>query len=106
MSAGTLLRLDLSREIVEAAISKLCVRRPGQVNLVRCAPHALLRTWGGNDYDRRECGSADTFDYMLHCFGPRSHMARGPAAADILVRMSKGTFPRGAQRPRPRHLGR
>ena len=113
-SAGIILRLGLTREIIQEALSKLRMKHSAQVNLLSivCGTRykyyhqgLLLPTQCPNKHNRvRTCGITDTFDHMLNCYSLRSHLKTGPEAVGFLVMMAKRTQAEGGKRPQPRYI--
>ena len=115
VSAAIILKLELTREIINEALSKLPRKHKEQINLlgILCGTRykyyykgTLLPTWCPNKHQQQTCGQTDTFEHMVVCYGLRQYMAKGPGAIDFLVKMAKRTLPKGgeANRQRPRYI--
>ena len=106
-SAKITLRLKLTREIIQEALSRLRFKHAEQVNLLSIICGArykyyyqsiLLPTQCPNQHNRaRECGVSDSFSYMLR-------LRAGPEATDSLVMTAKRTLATGRKWAKPRYV--
>ena len=113
VSAAVILKLNLTREIIASALSRLRMRHEEQVNLlsILCGTRfkyyfqgMLVPTWCPNTFRGEVCAKNDSFNHLVHCYGLRKHLKTGPDAIDFLVMMAKRTKPPNPRRPRPRYI--
>ena len=113
-SAGIMLRLKLTREIIQEALSRLRFKHAEQVNLLSiiCGTRykyyyqdTLLPTQCPNRHNRvRECGVSDSFNHMLQCYALDRNLRAGMEATDFLVMMAKRTLAKDRKWAKPRFI--
>ena len=114
-STAILTNLEISREMVKAALSELRESHPEQISLLNILngtrfkyPYQgiLLPTKCQNSTEGGECGREDSFEHMLTCYGLQRPPKGSPENIDFLVSMARGTmFPRLGG-PKPMYLER
>ena len=102
VSAGILTRLQITREIVHLTMSMLRRERAAQVTLIsilggtRFKHHfhgVLVPTRCPKLRNGRRCGSEDSYEHLLRCYGLRRYERTGPDALDFLVLMARKAIP-------------
>ena len=113
VSANIIIRLELTRELVRAALTMLQEERPAQVTLTKILSGArfkylldgvLVPTRCPNKYRGTDCGLEDSFDHLLSCYKLRSRIKKGAQVIGFLLLMARRARPPPPGLTRPLHL--
>ena len=109
VSALIVLRLQLTREIITEALSRLRMNHAAQVNLLSIICRTrfkyyqkgfLLPTRCPNRRGGRQCDTMDTFSHLARCYNLVRHEAKGYRAIKFLTILGKRTIPTQGGLPR------
>ena len=112
-SAGIIEQLQLTKEIVIAALSVLREKHEAQINLIsiltgtRFKYHfhgVVVPTFGPNRQYGRTYGEEDGFKHMSHCYGLEAQVRQGPEAIDFLAKLARQTVTKEPSRPTPMYI--
>ena len=112
-SASIIIRLDLSRELIQAAMSILREDRPAQITLMTILggtrfkyayqglliPTSCPRMRGGE-----RCNQQDSFDHLIFCYALQTQLKTGLESVPFLVTMARKATPGHPRRVRPMFL--
>ena len=104
------MRLDLTREHIQAAMSILRENRPAQVALLAILggtrfryfhKGVLIPTYCPRMKRGHECGEKDSFDHLIRCYALQTRVRTGAESIPFLVVMAKKAIPLRPRTARP-----
>ena len=112
-STSTIVNLEISREMIRAALAELRENHRAQINLLNILSGTrfkypfqgiLVPTCCQNVVRGVECGGEDSFEHILSCYSLEIPEERGPKCIDFLVSMAVKTLTERLRGPKPLFL--